>query len=115
MIEKEVTVSEIEEVIERLEHHLEVYNECKYQYENASKQKERDRAFKFMITHANFMRREFEKPKILEIIEGNITVPYTFENFARYADVDVSSYLVKLKKELEKRIKEEKKKEEKKE
>lgn len=107
MKEEKLTISELKEVIERLEYHLKVYKEYKYDSKNASTKKKRNDALESMSTHADFMQSDLTNPDILNIIKEDFSAPFPFEDFWKYANSDVPGYIVKLNQELERRKKEE--------
>jgi hypothetical protein len=83
-----------------LEHHLQKYNDYKYDSRKASRKKDRSRASDNMITYANFIERELSNPLISSIIyDGS---QFQFEDFWRYVDSDLPGYLEKIESLLEK-------------
>ena len=97
---KEKEIQEVERIKLSLEYHFQKYQDYKYDSKNASRKKDRDHAHDNMVTHAEYIKNELQKPLVFsEINDGN---PFQFEYFWRYINSDMPDYLRKIETFLEK-------------
>ena len=97
---KEKEIQEVERIKSSLEYHFQKYQDYKYDSKNASRKKDRDHAHDHMVTHAEYIKNELQKPLVFsEINDGN---PFQFEYFWRYINSDMPDYLRKIETFLEK-------------
>lgn len=97
---KEKEIQEVERIKSSLEYHFQKYQDYKYDSKNASRKKDRDHAHDNMVTHAEYIKNELQKPLVFsEINDGN---PFQFEYFWRYINSDMPDYLRKIETFLEK-------------
>ena len=83
-----------------MEYHFQKYQDYKYDSKNASRKKDGDHAHDNMVTHAEYIKNELQKPLVFsEINDGN---PFQFEYFWRYINSDMPDYLRKIETFLEK-------------
>ena len=91
---KEKEIQEVERIKSSLEYHFQKYQDYKYDSKNASRKKDRDHAHDNMVTHAEYIKNELQKPLVFsEINDGN---PFQFEYFWRYINSDMPDYLRKI-------------------
>jgi len=91
---KEKEILEIERIKSVLEHHFERYMSYKYDSKTASRKKDRERASDQMITLADYLQKTLYNPLISSaIIDEN---QFQFEDFWKYVESDMPSYLIKI-------------------
>ena len=97
---KEEKIREIERIKLSLEHHFQKYRDDKHDSEHKSRKKDRDKASNSMMLHANNIKRELNKPLVVNIISDG--GQFQFESFWQWVESDLPDFLRKIESFLEK-------------
>ena len=99
-ISKEEKIREIERIKLLLEHHFQKYRDDKHDSEHKSRKKDRDKASKSMILHADYIKQKLHNSIIFNII--NDGAQFQFESFGQWVESDLPDYMKKIESFLEK-------------
>ena len=100
MVERETLIRQLNNVVEKLEYHLQKYKGYKSQFQHSKSSKAKNKALENMAFHAKYMLSTLLQDEVLKIIEnGN---QFQFEDFTKYAASDVTDYIKKIKEYIEK-------------